>query len=76
MKPRRSPTSADGNWTWQKNTLYWTEETYRIHETSPSEYTPTVETAIRFYAPESVPVISSAVKDAIERGRNFPWNCS
>jgi PAS domain S-box-containing protein len=55
----------------EKNTLFWTDETYRIHETSPSEYTPTVETAIRFYAPESVPVISSAVKDAVEEGKEF-----
>ncbi len=55
----------------QNNTLYWTEETYRIHETSPSEYLPTVETAIAFYAPESAPVISSAVKEAIEQGKDF-----
>jgi PAS domain S-box-containing protein len=54
-----------------ENTLYWTEETFRIHETSPSEYSPTVETAIAFYAPESVPIISSAVKEAIEQGKNF-----
>jgi PAS domain S-box-containing protein len=55
----------------EKNTLYWTEETYRIHETSPSEYTPTVETAIAFYATESVPVITAAVRDAMERGKEF-----
>ena len=55
----------------QENTLYWTEETYRIHETSPSEYSPTLETAIAFYAPESVPIISSAVKEAIEQGKDF-----
>ncbi|MBP1731081.1 MAG: sensory transduction histidine kinase [Deltaproteobacteria bacterium] len=54
-----------------ENTLYWTEETYRIHETSPAEYTPTVETAVRFYAPESVPVITSAVKEAIEQGKEY-----
>ena len=41
-----------------------------------SEYSPTVETAIAFYAPESVPVISAAVKEAIEQGRILPWNCS
>ena len=54
-----------------ENTLFWTEETYRIHETSPSEFTPTVERAIAFYAPESVPVISAAVREAIEAGRDF-----
>ncbi|MDA8424407.1 MAG: PAS domain S-box protein [Nitrospiraceae bacterium] len=54
-----------------ENTLYWTDETYRIHETSPSEYTPTVESAIAFYAPESVPVISAAVTEAIGQGKEF-----
>jgi len=54
-----------------ENTLFWTEETYRIHETSPSEYRPAVETAIAFYAPESVPIISSAVKNALEQGQAF-----
>ncbi len=53
------------------NVLYWTEETYRIHETSPSEYTPTVETAILFYTPESVPVITAAVREAVEEGKDF-----
>ena len=54
-----------------ENTLFWTEETYRIHETSPSEYRPAVETAIAFYAPESVPIVSSAVKNALEQGQAF-----
>ena len=54
-----------------ENTLYWTEETYRIHETTPTEYTPAVETAIAFYASESVPVISAAVTEAIEQGKEF-----
>jgi PAS domain S-box-containing protein len=54
-----------------ENTLYWTDETYRIHETSPAEYTPTVETAIAFYAPASVPIIKAAVQEAIEKGKEF-----
>jgi len=54
-----------------ENKLFWTGETYRIHETSPSEYRPTVETAIAFYAPESVPIISNAVKEAVEQGKEF-----
>jgi PAS domain S-box-containing protein len=54
-----------------ENTLYWTDETFRIHETSPSEYTPTVETAIAFYSPESMPIISAAVKESIEQGKDF-----
>jgi PAS domain S-box-containing protein len=48
------------------NSLFWTDETYRIHEISPDEYNPTIETAIAFYAPESRPVIQAAVERAIE----------
>jgi len=51
--------------------LFWTAETYRIHETSPAEYTPTVATAIGFYAPESIPAITAAVQEAIEHGTPF-----
>ncbi len=51
--------------------LFWTDETYRIHETSPAEYSPAVATAIQFYAPESIPLITAAVQDAIEHGTPF-----
>ncbi|GFO67235.1 hypothetical protein GMLC_08140 [Geomonas limicola] len=51
--------------------LYWSKETYLIHETTPEEYSPTIETAIGFYAPESLPIVSAAVKEAIEEGKDF-----
>ncbi len=54
-----------------KNTLLWTEETFRIHDTTPEEYTPTLESAINFYSPESLPIISAAVNSAIENGTSF-----
>ncbi len=51
--------------------LYWTEETYRIHDTSPEEYTPEVATAIEFYAPEWVPVITTALEKATQDGSGY-----
>ena len=51
--------------------LYWTEENYRIHELTPAHYTPTVETAIGFYAPESRPLITAAVEAAMTDGREW-----
>jgi PAS domain S-box-containing protein len=62
-----------GGWEvdFEKNTHYWTEENYRIHETTPEEYTPTIESAIKFYTPESVPIIKKAVDDAINLGKEF-----
>ena len=50
--------------------LTWTDETKRIHEVA-SDYTPTLETAIRFYHPESQPIIAALVQRAIETGQPF-----
>jgi len=52
-------------------TLFWTESTYLIHETTPAEYSPTVASAINFYAPEWIPVITAALANAIEKGTGF-----
>lgn len=62
-----------GGWEvdFENNTHSWTEENFRIHETSPEEYTPTIDSAIKFYAPESVPIIRKAVDDAIKFGKEF-----
>jgi PAS domain S-box-containing protein len=51
----------------QTMTLYWSPETYRIHEVDPS-LQPTVEEAINFYTPEARPLIQNAVQQAIEKG--------
>jgi diguanylate cyclase (GGDEF)-like protein/PAS domain S-box-containing protein len=51
--------------------LYWTEETYRIHDTTPEEYTPELATAIKFYAPEWMPVITSAIEKATQDGSGY-----
>ncbi|MCK4983469.1 MAG: PAS domain S-box protein, partial [Victivallaceae bacterium] len=62
-----------GGWEidFEKNTHSWTEENYRIHETTPEEYTPTIEGTIKFYTPESVPIIKKAIDDAINLGKEF-----
>ncbi|MCE7980455.1 MAG: PAS domain S-box protein [Caldilinea sp. CFX5] len=63
-----------GGWEldYMTNKLYWTDETYRIHDTTPARYQPTIETAIGFYAPESAPVIAAAVQHGIAAGE--PWD--
>ncbi len=50
------------------NTLFWTDESYRIQDTSPEKYTPTVDTSIDFFAPEWRPVIRIAFNKAMETG--------
>ena len=54
-----------------KNTLYWTAETYRIHETSPLEFNPTVDAGVGYFLPESRQMISEALKNAIEKGIGY-----
>jgi PAS domain S-box-containing protein len=53
-----------------KNELIWTDVVRQIHEVGPG-FRPTVEAGINFYAPEAVPVISEAVRRAIEEGQPF-----
>jgi len=54
----------------KKNELIWSDVVYQIHETEP-DYQPTVESAIKFYSPESIPVISEAVNQAIKEGKSY-----
>ncbi|MCX6135906.1 MAG: PAS domain S-box protein, partial [Ignavibacteriales bacterium] len=54
----------------KKNVLSFSDVTKQIHEVDP-EYQPTLEAAINFYAPEAVPVISEAVRRAIEEGEPY-----
>jgi len=53
-----------------KNEVTWTDVVRQIHEVEPG-FQPQLDTAINFYAPEAVPVISEAVRCAIEEGKPF-----
>ena len=48
--------------------LFWTEETYRIHEVSPENFDPTVDAGLGYFLPESRALIEQALKAAIEEG--------
>ena len=52
------------------NRLTWSREVRRIHEVD-DDFTPTLEQAVGFYAPEYRAVIQQAVERAIERGEPF-----
>lgn len=57
-----------GGWelTLSDNSLYWSDETCRIHGV-PLGYKPQIEEAINFYAPEARPIIQNAIEQAIEK---------
>ncbi|THJ18952.1 MAG: PAS domain S-box protein [Nitrospira sp. CG24B] len=50
------------------NRLWWSDETYRLHETTPELYSPTVETALNFYTRESRPLLAEAFEKAMTQG--------
>ncbi len=50
--------------------VYWSDETYRIHEVDERKPI-TVEEAIQFYAPEAQAIISKAVEQAIKEGKSY-----
>ncbi|MBU2881783.1 EAL domain-containing protein [Psychrosphaera sp. B3R10] len=51
--------------------LFWTEETYRIHETTPDEFNPTVDAGVDYFLPESKIVIAKALDEAIKKGVGY-----
>jgi len=53
------------------NELYWTEETFRLHDTTRAEYSPTVTSSIQFYDEASRPLIADAVGQLIDDGTPF-----
>lgn len=66
--------AAVGGWEFdfKSRELYWTGETYRIHETSPERYTPEAETALAFFLPESREIINRAIERAMHEAA--PWD--
>ncbi|PKH03701.1 GGDEF domain-containing protein [Psychromonas sp. MB-3u-54] len=51
--------------------LFWTDETYRIHETSPEEFNPTVDAGIGYFFPDSQKIISKALDEAVNNGIGY-----
>ncbi|MFY8044168.1 MAG: PAS domain-containing protein, partial [Rhodoferax sp.] len=51
--------------------LFWTEETYRIHETSPDTFNPTVDAGVGYFLPDSKRRITEALDAAIARGEGY-----
>ncbi len=58
-----------GGWEFDliKQELTWTDEVYHIHEVDAS-FKPTVDKAIGFYTPASIPIITQALQRTIDQG--------
>ena len=66
-----------GGWTYDPATeeLTWTAETYCIHEI-PEDREIDIEAALKFFTPESRPIIESHVEALIEEGREYDLELS
>jgi PAS domain S-box-containing protein len=51
--------------------LYWTDETYRIHDTSPKEFNPTVDAGVSYFLPDAQEIITEALTRATELGEGY-----
>ncbi|MFT7243432.1 MAG: PAS domain S-box-containing protein [Candidatus Azotimanducaceae bacterium] len=51
--------------------LFWTDETYRIHDTSPDTFNPTVEASGSYFLPESRLLVTAALDAAIKQGTGY-----
>jgi len=51
--------------------LFWTDETYRIHDTSPEEFNPSVDAGVDYFLPESKEIISKALDEAVNNGIGY-----
>ena len=51
--------------------LFWTAETYRIHEASPETFDPAVDASVAFFLPESRKRIETALQAAIHQRESY-----
>ena len=66
-------TAKVGGWELDIGTgqLFWTAETYRLHDTTPEEFNSTVDAGLSCYLPASRQIISTALHAAIKHGKGY-----
>ncbi|MCP4718005.1 MAG: PAS domain S-box protein [Desulfobacteraceae bacterium] len=66
-----------GGWEWnvEKQSMFWTDEVYQIHDFQPGEFTPGskkhIQRSMECYDPEDRPVIMAAFKRCVEKGQAY-----
>ncbi|MBI5673145.1 MAG: PAS domain S-box protein, partial [Nitrospirae bacterium] len=53
------------------NRLWWSDETYRLYETTPELYSPTVDTSLNFYTAASRSLLAEALEQAMTQGASW-----
>lgn len=57
----------------KENTVFWSDQIYRIHGVDPADYTPDFDTAIAYYHPEDLEMVQTQVNTAITQGGDFEF---
>jgi diguanylate cyclase len=52
-------------------TLYWSDQTYRIHDLEPQSYIPKLEDGLNFYPSEATKILAPAVDLLMQKGVHF-----
>ena len=62
-----------GHWSYNIKTqeIFWSRQTYRIHEANPDEFTPEIDTAIEFYNENDSHILTDALEKTIETKEPF-----
>jgi PAS domain S-box-containing protein len=65
-----------GTWEWNidNQTMFWTEETYRLHDLEPGELLlgpESIARSLEYYLPEDRPVIQAAFQLCVEKGQPY-----
>ena len=51
--------------------VFWSDEIYRIHGVSKSDYEPTLQSAIDFYHPDDISIVQNYINEAIKKGEGW-----
>lgn len=75
LLPKIEEIAKIGHWyiDLENDSLYWSDEVYRIHGVNREYFTPDVSKGIQFYHPEDRNEVVHAVSQAIEKGQDFTF---
>ena len=65
-----------GNWSWNivDNTIYWSDEIYRIFGETPQSFTPTFEHFISYLDKEDAAALESTIQDSIKKAKPYVYS--
>jgi two-component system sensor histidine kinase/response regulator len=59
----------------KSNKVYWSDEIFHIHDTTPEEYKPELESALAFYHQDDRKIVERHLKRTMEKPGNFDFEC-